>query len=45
MPLGRNVGLDPSKIVLVEDPAPTAKKGAKPPPQFSDHVYFGQTAG
>jgi len=31
MPLGREVGLDPSNIVLDEDPAPpSAKKGETP---------------
>ena len=24
---------------------PLPKKGAEPPPQFSAHFYFGQTAG
>jgi len=27
------------------DPAPLPKKGAEPLPQFSAHVYCGQTAG
>jgi len=31
--------------VLDGDPAPLPKKGAEPPPQFSAHVYCGQTAG
>jgi len=31
MPLGREVGLDPSDIVLDGDPAPLPKKGAEPP--------------
>jgi len=33
-------------IVLDGDPVPPplSKKGAKPPPQFSVHVYCGQTA-
>jgi len=35
------VGLGPGHIVLDEDPAPP--KGAHP--QFSAHVYCGQTAG
>jgi len=43
MPFGREVGLDPSNIVLDEDPAPLPKKGAEPS-QFSAHVYWGQTA-
>jgi len=35
----------PGHIVLDGDPAPP-KKGAQPPhPQFSAHVYCGQTAG
>jgi len=43
MPLGRKVGLDPSDIVLDGDPAPPLpKKGQSP--QFSAHVYCGQTA-
>jgi len=31
--------------VLDADPAPLPQKGAQPPPQFSAHVYCGQTAG
>jgi len=31
MPLGRQVGLDPSDTVLDGDPAPPPKKGAEPP--------------
>jgi len=31
--------------VLDGDPAPPPQKGAEPPPQFSAHVYYGQTAG
>jgi len=42
MPLGIEVGLDPSDIVLDRDPAPLPKKGAEPP-QFSAHVCCGQT--
>jgi len=42
MPLGREIGLNPSDIVLDGDPAPPRPKGAKP--QFSSHVYCGQTA-
>ena len=42
IPLGTEVGLDPSDIVLDGDRAP--KKGAQPPPQFLAHVC-GQTAG
>jgi len=44
MSLGREVGLGPSDSVLDGDPAPLLKKGAEPP-QFSAHVYCGQTAG
>jgi len=44
MPLGRDVGLSPSDIVLDRDPAPSPQKGAEPP-QFSTHVYYGQMAG
>ena len=44
MPLCREVGLDPSVIVLDGDPAPPPQKGARAP-QFSAHVYSGQTAG
>jgi len=36
IPLGRNVGLDPSNIVIDVDP--------DAPPRFSAHVYCGQTA-
>jgi len=43
MPLGREVGLDLSNIVLDEDPSPLPKRGQSP--QFSAHVYCGQTAG
>jgi len=46
-PLGREVGLGPSDIVLDGNPAPLPKKGgrAPSPPKFSAHVYCGQTAG
>ena len=44
MPLGRKVGLDTSDIVLDGDPAPPPQKGGTAP-QFSAHVYCGQTAG
>ena len=44
MPLGRKVGLGPSDIVLNGDPAPPAQKAGRAP-QFSAHVYYGQTAG
>jgi len=53
MPLGREVGRGPSDVVLDGDAAPPArsqkesspvpKKGQRPP-QFSAHVYCGQTA-
>ena len=42
MSLGMQVGLGPVDIVLDGDPAPP-KRG--PSPQFSAHVYCGQTAG
>jgi len=38
LPLGMEVGLDPSDIVLDVDPAPPPQKGHSPP-QFSTHVY------
>ena len=44
MPLDMEVGLGPGYFVLDGDPAPLPKKGAEPPPQFSAHVYCGQTA-
>ena len=34
MPLGREVGLSPNDIVLDEDPALPATKGAESPPIF-----------
>jgi len=43
MPLGTEVGLDPSDIVLDGDPAPSPRRGQSPL-QFSAHVYCGQTA-
>ena len=43
MPLGREVGLSPSNIVLGGDPAPLSERGRSP--QFSARVYCGQTAG
>jgi len=45
MPLGMEVGLGPGHIVQDGDPAPELlpKKGQSP--QFSAHVYYGQTAG
>ena len=41
------VGLSPGDFVLDGDPAQHPQKGggAVPPPQFSAHVYSGQTAG
>jgi len=44
MPLGREVGLGPSDIVLDGDPAHPPEKGGRAP-QFWAHVYCGQTAG
>ena len=47
MQLGMKVGLSPGDFVLDGDPAPLPKKGAEPgvvAPQFSAHVYCGQTA-
>jgi len=43
MPLGREVGLGTSDIVLDVDPAPPPKKGHSPL-HFSAHVYCGQMA-
>jgi len=43
MPLRMVVGLGPDDIVLDGDPGPPPKLGAEP--QFSAHVYCGQTAG
>jgi len=34
MQYGRKIGLDPSYIVLDEDPAPPPQKWAEPPPNF-----------
>jgi len=47
MPLGMVVGLDPGDIVLDGNPAPSRKKGHNrlSLPQFSAHVWCGQTAG
>jgi len=46
MPLGMETGLGPGDFVLDGDPDPASrpKKGAQFP-QFSAHVYCGQTAG
>jgi len=43
MPLGMEVGLSADHIVLEGDPAPLPQNGHSP--QFSAHVYCGQTAG
>jgi len=43
MKLGTQVGLGPGHIVLDGDPAPPPPRGIAP--QFSAHVYCGQTAG
>jgi len=43
MLLGMEVGLGVDDFVLDGNPAPLPKKGAEP--QFSAHVYCGQTAG
>ena len=45
MKLGTQVSLGLGHIVLDWDPAPSPKRGEKPPPQFSAHVHCGQTAG
>jgi len=42
MLLGMEVGLSPGDFVLDGDPAPSVKRGGAP--QFSAHVYGGQTA-
>jgi len=43
MALGMAVGLSPGHILLDGDPAVLPKKGGHSP-QFSSHVYCGQTA-
>jgi len=43
MSLGIEVGFYPGDFVLDEDPAPPQNGGRTPPPQFSTHVYCGQT--
>jgi len=43
MNLGTEVGLGPSDFVLYGDPPATPKRG-RHSPQFSAHVYCGQTA-
>ena len=47
MPLAMEVGLRPGDFVLDGDPAPSQKGGGARgrSPQFSAHVYCGQTAG
>jgi len=50
MPLGMEVVLSPGDFLLDGDPTLFSKKRAEPgagaePPQFSAHVYCGQTAG
>jgi len=45
MPFGMDVGLGSGHIVLDGDPAPHPEKRGTVPPQFSAHVYCGQTAG
>jgi len=42
MPLGAQVGLGQGDFVLDEDPVPPKEKEGTAP-QFSDHVYCGQT--
>jgi len=43
MPLGMEVNLNPSDIVLDGDPPPLPHKGGRAP-EFSAYVYCGQTA-
>ena len=43
--LGTAVGLGPGHIVIDGDAAPSLQKREHSPPQFSAHVYCGQTAG
>jgi len=43
MKFGMQVGLGPGHIVIDGDPAPPPSKGVKSP-QFSAHIYCGQTA-
>jgi len=46
MALGMEVGLSPGDFIVLDgDPDPLPKKGAEPPPKFSDHFYCRQTAG
>ena len=41
MPLGTDIGLGPSHIVLDGDPAPPSIEKGTAAPQFSAHVYCG----
>jgi len=45
MPLGMEAGLGPGDFLFDEDPAIPFQKGGGAPPQFSAHMYCGQTAG
>jgi len=45
MPLGREVGLDPSEIVLDTTQLLLPKRGGRAPPQFLAHFCCGQTTG
>jgi len=38
------VGLGPGDLVLDGNPAPSTKRGLRPPPKFSADVYCSQTA-
>jgi len=40
MPLGREVSLEASNIVLDGDPAPSPQKWEELPPQFSAHLVW-----
>ena len=44
-PLGTEVDLGPGHIMLDGDPAPLPQKRGEHSPEFSVHVYCGQTAG
>jgi len=44
MPLGREVGLSPSDIVLHGDPTPLPQKGAEPP-TFGPYVVVKRLDG
>ena len=44
MPVGTDVGLGPSDIVLDADPAPPTQRGTAALPNFTAHVY-GQMVG